>query len=336
MKRYIGFLTAAMLALEFLLTANAFAVGTVAGTSIDNKATATYTVGSSTITKDSNITTIKVAEILNVTVTWQDGGSVSVLPGDANKKLLFRVTNTGNGTEAFTLAGLSTLAGDQFDPTLNLIYIDNGNGTWEPASDLAYNPASKPSIAPNGYINVWVDNNIPTNRPDTTPLQDGDLGNSQLSATAVTGSGAAGTVIAGAGQGGTDAVVGTTTGTASVIGSYVTSSVVVAIVKSEAVVNSPTFGNQPVPGAEIEYTITIQVTSGSGTASNVTIKDPIPANTTYKPNSISLNTIAKGDGAGDSDGCDFNITNANAVTVGLGNMTTATPTQTIKFKVIVN
>ena len=91
-----------------------------------------------------------------------------------------------------------------------------------------------------------------------------------------------------------------------------------------------------VPGAEIEYTITVQVTSGNSTAKNMIIKDPVPSGTTYKPGSMTLNNVGKGDGIDDSDGCDFNITNTNSVTVQLGDMTSATPLQTIKFIVTVN
>ena len=172
----------------------AYAVGTVAGTNIEGKATATYMSGTNTITKESNVTTLKVAEILNVTVTWQDAGDVSVEPGDTNKKLLFKVTNTGNGPESFSLAGLSNLAGGQFHPKFNLIYIDNGDGVWNAAQDHQYNSSDEPTINPDGHILVWVDNDIPAKRPDDTVIQDGDIGKSQITATCSTGSGSAGTV----------------------------------------------------------------------------------------------------------------------------------------------
>ncbi|MFA6471253.1 MAG: hypothetical protein WCU00_04345 [Candidatus Latescibacterota bacterium] len=337
MKKFLGIIFEALIAFALIIPVNsAFAIGTAAGTNISSKATASYTLGTNTITKDSNISTVKVAEILNVTVTWQDAGNVSAEAGDTNKKLLFKVTNTGNGPELFTLTGLSTLVGDQFDPTLNLIYIDNGDGLWNAAQDLQYDSSNKPNINPDANILVWVDNTIPNTRSDSSALQDGDVGKSQLTATCVTGSGTAGTIFAGQGQGGTDAVVGTTTGTANTPGNYIITSVVVEILKNQTVISSPTFGSQPIPGSEIEYTITVHVTSGNGTAKNMTIKDPIPDGTTYKPGSIILNTVSKGDSSGDSDGCDFNITNTNAITVQLGNMTTATPLQTIKFNVIVN
>jgi fimbrial isopeptide formation D2 family protein len=110
---------------------------------------------------------------------------------------------------------------------------------------------------------------------------------------------------------------------------------IITVLKTALTVVNPTFGDQPVPGAEIEYTITVQVTSGSGTAQTMTIKDPMPAGTTYKPNSITLNGFGMTDSDADGDGCDYNSTNAT-VTVQLGDMTTATPLQTIKFKVTVN
>lgn len=305
----------------------AFATGTPAGTAINNKATATYEVGAQTLTKDSNTNTITVAEILNVTVTWQDASNVVVAPGDTNKALLFRITNTGNGSDSYTLAGLSAgVGGDNFDPNLLDLYFDtNGNGIYDAGVDVQYIPGSNdPTIAADGHVDILVLNNIPL------ALADGNLGNSRLTATSKTGTGAAGTVVAGAGESGTDAVVGSTGGTANKTGTYVVSNVVVSITKTSAVLD-PFGGTQPVPGAVVTYTIAV-VVSGSGTAANMVITDVIPAGTAYNAGTLTLNTVPLTDAA-DADKGDVGATTAGTVTVHLGSLTSASAQQNIVFKV---
>jgi hypothetical protein len=90
------------------------AAGVPAGTTIQNTAEVSYTIGGSTATTPSNTVGITVDEILDVVVTLQSG-SVSVTPGATNQELLFRVTNTGNGPERFRLDMTSVLTGDDFD-----------------------------------------------------------------------------------------------------------------------------------------------------------------------------------------------------------------------------
>ncbi len=93
------------------------AVGVAAGTSIDNTAQVTYTVGSVSATATSNTTSVTVAEILDVVVTLQTP-SVPVIAGATQQAMLFRVTNTGNGPENFRLQMASAIGGDEFDPSL--------------------------------------------------------------------------------------------------------------------------------------------------------------------------------------------------------------------------
>ena len=75
------------------------------------------------------------------------------------------------------------------------------------------------------------------------------------------------------------------------------------------------------PNAVLTYQIAVNVT-GSGTATNLVITDPLPANTTYLANSIAVNGASQTDAVDPpTDNTDFGITNANTVTVSLGNVT---------------
>ena len=81
----------------------AFAAGTVAGTDIQNIATATFEVAGSPATLTSNTLSIKVDELIDATVAKTDAGDVTTSPGKTGNVQSFRVTNTGNGDEAFAL-----------------------------------------------------------------------------------------------------------------------------------------------------------------------------------------------------------------------------------------
>src|SRR5688500_11957084 len=87
-----------------IFAAQASAAGTPAGTNIDNVATATWQLpsgGESSV--DSNIVTLKVDELLDVTVASTDPGDVVTQPGMTSQQLGFTVTNAGNGVESFGL-----------------------------------------------------------------------------------------------------------------------------------------------------------------------------------------------------------------------------------------
>lgn len=309
----------------------AFAAGTVAGTVISNQAAVDYSIGASTFSMNSNVSAFTVAEVLNVSLVWQDVlPGVSVTPGQTGRPLTFLITNTGNGSNRFSIASNDTVGGDQFDPAVTAIYLDsNGNGTYNTGIDSLYVPGTNdPALAPDASRAVFVLSTIPA-----AGLAQGDRGNVQATVTSLDGSGAPGAVIAGGGDGGTDAVVGATGGTASATGSYIVSSVNVSLLKS-AVVSDPYGGNRPQTGATVRYTISVTVT-GPGTAAGVTVSDPVPANTTYRPGTLRLNGALLSDAA-DADAGDVGGTMPGAVTVRLGDLTSASPGQTITFEVTIN
>lgn len=310
----------------------AHGAGTPAGTNISNKATAHYTVGASSFSADSNVNTVKVAEIINLTLTWQDAApGVTVSQGQTNRVTTYRLTNTGNGTETFGLTKAdSGMGGDQFDPTVTAIYLDtNGNGSYDAGTDTLYAAGTNdPALAADGAITIFLLSTIPG-----SGLNDGDKGNVQVTATSKTGAGNPGTVLAGLGDGGVDAVIGTSHGTQTAIGTYVVAGVIVAVVKT-ATVTDQYGGTQPIPGATIRYTITVTIT-GSGTAVGVSITDPIPTNTTYTPGTLKLGGAALTDAA-DGDAGDVGGTTTGTVTVGLGNLTSASGAKVITFDAKIN
>ncbi len=313
-----------------MLTAPAvFAAGTPVGTVIQNTATVDFDIGGTPITLQSNTTSLTVVERIDVVVTLQSP-QILVAPNDTDRALLFTVTNTGNGTETFSLAINSILGGDDFDPVPSAtpIYFDtDGSGDLN-VGDVPYTAGSNdPVLAADESVDILIANDIPGT------VLNSEIGFSELTATSLTGTGPAGTEFTGAGDGGVDAIIGTTTGTAADTGEYLVSDVAVSVIKSQAVVD-PFGGNQPLPGATVTYTITVEVTN-TGTATASVLRDPVPTFTTYVPNSITLNAAAISD-AVDADAGELDLTGAPDVVVRLGDLTQADGVQTITFQVTID
>lgn len=307
------------------------AAGTVAGTDIDNTAEVSFDVSGSSLTETSNTLTVTVAEIVDVDVTLQSAAK-PVSPGDSSQELLFTVTNTGNGSESFSLVLDNTLAGDDFDPVASAptsIYFDtDGSGDLSPG-DTPYTPGiNDPVLAPDAAVDVFIVNNI----PGTT--LDSDIGFSQLSADSTTGSGAPGTLFAGAGDGGVDAVAGNSGGADNDTGQYTVSDIRLALVKT-ATVTDQFGGAEPIPGASITYTVVV-TPSGGGIAANSVFNDQIPPFTTYTAGSITLNGLGLSD-TPDVDAGQLVLVAGNpTVNVALGDLTAASGPQTIVFTVTID
>jgi uncharacterized repeat protein (TIGR01451 family) len=306
--------------LACLIPGVARAAGTLAGTPIENIATASYDVGGSTVDIQSNPVTFIVDELLDVTVTSSDPGDVITSNGAQNVVSTFRITNTGNGPEAFRLTPNTANGGDDFDPTLVQIIIDNGNGVYDPGVDTVYTAGTNdPVLQPDQGITVFILTNIPATQAN------GDRAEVRITAAAVTGTGTPGTTFAGAGQGGGNAVVGSTGADADASGFLAVQAASIALAKS-ATVTDPFGGNTIVPGSIITYTLLATI-SGNGTLSNVVINDPIPTGSQYVAGSMTLQAAALTDAA-DADQGNFNGTR---ISVALGNVP-AGQTRTVTFR----
>lgn len=271
--------------------APAMASGVHAGTIIRNTASATYDDGSGPKTVTSNSVDLQVDEVLDVTVVARDAGDASAAAGATGQVRAFTVTNLGNGPEAFTLAGIGAVTGNDFDPSVTSIAIDtNGNGQYDPGVDqpLAANGES-PSLDPDQAITVFVVSTIPAGATN------GKRGDVKLTATATTGSGTPGTVFAGKGSGGGDAIVGATHAQADAKSGFVIQAASLTLAKTATVVD-PWGGTRAVPGSLITYRLAATV-GGAGSLANLHVTDAIPAGTTYQPGTLVLDSTTLTDGA---------------------------------------
>ena len=306
-----------------LITTPAHAGGVKAGTLIENTASATYDGGAGPVTIPSNTITVKVDELLDVTVTSRDSGPVSAAPGSA--VLTFELTNTGNGPEAYTLTANPAVAGNDFDTTVNGIAVDtNGNGVYDPGVDqMLTGPATTAAIAADASLTVFVLVTIPGG------VADGDQSDVSLLAEAVTGTGAPGTAFAGQGAGGGNAIVGSTGANATATGSLSVGITDVDLIKS-ATVRDPFGGTGIVPGATITYAIRAEV-KGSGSVSDLVVTDAAPADTTYVAGSLKLDGATLTDAA-DADAGRFGT---SGISVDLGTVSGGS-SRTVTFQVTID
>ncbi|HTO07648.1 MAG TPA: hypothetical protein VMR86_11415 [Myxococcota bacterium] len=287
-----------------------------------------WSVGPGTSFSASSTTQFVVDELVNVVVTLQTVSPVGVLSPDTNRQLTFLISNTGNGTDSYTLLLDPVQGGDQFDPTNARLYLDsNGSTAYEPGVDALYQPGvNDPTIAADGSRLVFALLDIPAGRVN------GDVGNVIVRATSKTGTGA-GTIVIGGGDAGSDAVIGAGAGMSTVLGGFLVSDLAVSIVKT-AVVLDLGGGTTPAPGSRITYTLQVSVT-GTGSVANLVVTDPLPPFTSYVGSSLLLNGGALSDAA-DADAGDFGGTTANQVTVRLGTVAGGSVPQTIRFAVTIN
>lgn len=315
MKKIFSFILAALCC----ASQGAWANGTPAGTVISLQAQLQYSEGGVTgLSTHSNVASILVNEIVDVQLNWADASDVAVNSPDYKRVLTFRATNSGNGTQNFSLDANPNIGGGAFNPVPEAvsIYVENGAqaGLQLTGSnaDTAYNSGNTISLNAGESKNIYLVYDIPANEPTNSK------GYSQLKiVSALPGAATAtkaGFDIPGAGAGGSDAIIGYTLARAQALGDYIVSGVLVQTSKSVIAVQDILGGTQVTSQSTLTYQITFNIT-GNGTAKNITMSDPVPAQETYVPGSMKLNNIPLTD-ATDSDAGNF--TN-NTLNLNLGN-----------------
>lgn len=265
---------------------------TDAGTVVSNTATVNYDVGGvaqTAETADSNFT-VDRAVLLTVAKIADD----TVAPGEQDQPLEFTVTNDSNATLDFLLT-VEDGAGDDFDAGSYQFYLDDGDGTFNSATDTLIPGNTIDDLAEEGVVTVFVVTDIPGT------VTDGQTDDVILVATAYETDGTT-IVTEDTGTNGEDTVEtvfgdtdgpgaeGDQDGAHSATGTYTVASATIAVTKSSFVLNDPFNGTsnpKAIPGATVIYCI--QVANSGGTdASNVAITDAAPTNTTYVNESIRV------------------------------------------------
>lgn len=286
---------------------------TPAGTVVSNTAQATYTVNGNAQTTPSNTATFVVDRKVNLAVVAAQSAATSVNFGDTSVVTTFRVTNNTNATQDFLLTlaqlmpvGLLTGA-DNFDLDNVRIVVDvDGDGLYDPAVDTA---TFIDELETDKTRAVFVIGDIPSNNPAATGAQIG------LQAIAAVGGtrGTQGTpliptplntvnqdaeidvVFADNDNDGLLGFDAARNGRAWAYATFAvtTTNVSLTVTKSASVLSDgvSTINPKALPGAIVQYCLTVQNATPSTAAANVNLTDIVPANTTYIPGSLSVGGI---------------------------------------------
>lgn len=152
----------AAFALVCLCAVTSFAQATSGGTQIQNRASATYSDGTSSYTVNSNTVTVTVANVAGLTIT-PDGGSVpTVVAGQTSVDFTFTVTNSGNFPTQVRFPALGAGIVTSGPITVTQAVIDvTGNGLGAGDTDILGNAApvlypGSPYLARNASFQVVV------------------------------------------------------------------------------------------------------------------------------------------------------------------------------------
>ena len=346
--------TLVVAAAAFGTAPSAWALGTAAGTDIDNRASITYSVsgvaqtliesapGAGNSTPGATFgtdTTFEVDDLVDLTLTNQDGANISVAPAQTGAVTEFLLTNTGNAPHDYRLVpsngGVPPYGGvDNFNAAGLLVFVESGVTVgYQAAQDTAI---FVNALAGDGTATIYVLGDIPAGQV-TTDLAVVTL--TTITADSLTGGldGDTSETVGADNPAVVDVVFGDagTDGLEAAQGAYEVQTASLTISKSSAVISDPfNLGVNPkaIPGAIIEYTVTIS-NAGPATATSVTVTDDL--STEIGLGTISFNAAAYGGGLGmrvtapninggatldltnvaaDDEG-DFNVSGANTVTV---------------------
>ena len=270
----------------------AYAAGTAAGTDVINNVTVNYQVGGVAQTATTATDTFKVDRKIIFTVAEATpAGTTSVSPGQSDAVATFVVTNTSNGTVDFSLAATQQANGataahggtDGFDVTSLRFFVDNGDNVFNAAQDTA---TFIDELAPDASRRVFVLGNVPLS------LANGLVSGVTLTATVresgATGLGAAITPATDAtanGAGTVETVFADTgrNGVEAANDDYTIAAATLSANKYSRVISDGVSASNPkaLPGAVVEYCISIANAAGAASATNVSISDVIPASLAY-------------------------------------------------------
>ena len=360
----------AVLLLAFAQCSWAF---TPSGVAITNQASVDYVVSTSPIfTVTSNLVEFKVDKKIDLLVTQTTAAATAVNAGQIDAITSFIVTNLGNDAQDFSLVaavatgdpavgGVAPFTANDFNATNLRVFVDNpGAGGTVGVYDAAFDTATfLPNLAAGATSpTLFIVGDIPSSltgqqsvvslTATVIPLAGNPALQSPADALITVDDPAVVNVVYADTAGVIDAA---RDGQHSAYGGYLAGAVaqvsksIVSVQPTSGAplfnpvaspVLNPTSGDPALrPDSILTYRIVTSF-AGTGTISNLTLSDPVPAETRYVANSITVDGVAKTDAA---DGDNVQVT-GNVITVARGSVTTsvASPAANviIQFKATIN
>ena len=287
-KQLLGAVSA--FALIAMSSAPAMAAGTRAGNTITNTVSVNYTVGGVAQNAETASDSFTVDQRVNLTVT-NIGSATSVSPNQTNRVLAFDVTNLSNSTADLNLS-VALRTGTAANISNFRVFRDtNGNRVLDAAELTAGAITFLDEVTEDAIVAVLVvsDIGIGARNGDTFDVAltaaahaagtTGTLGTRLVGSTVANTAGIDTVLFDGAGV--SDAA---NDGAFSAQGRYTVSGAVLTVAKISRIISDPvnlTTNPKAIPGATIEYCITVANAAGAATATNVAVLDDLPADVIY-------------------------------------------------------
>jgi len=341
---------ASVIAVATVVASPAFAAGTTAGSTITNNVTVNFQVGGVGQTAVTASDTFTVDRKVNLTTAELGSSTTSVSPGQLAAVTSFTVTNSSNAPLDFSLAASQQVGGtaahggtDSFDTTNVKMYADtNNDGVYTPGTDLQITYLDQ--VAADATVKVFVVSDVPLG------LATGAVADVRLTATAyeATAAGSLGAIVTqtGTATAGVDTVFADTIaggntardGISFASDDYTISAASLTATKVSRIISDPFNGTtnpKLIPGAVVEYCITVANGSGSASATSVAISDTLPTTTTYE---TTFGVKVNGTVTGVTCNADGGIAGSQAAGVVSGTIPTliAGDTRTVLFRVTIN
>jgi len=299
-------------------------------------------------------TVFTIDNIINFSLTTNDLTEVEVLAAETGAVLTFTLTNVGNAVQDFVFTPINTNANpfappaDSIDATNLAVFVESGaNPGYQPAEDtqtfvdgLTFDPvgagnqqtlylvgeipataivgdvislalvaqvAQSPATGADAVQGAIINIDDAANPDNANAIDIVFADPAGISPEDVDVTGAAQDIFG--------------NGQAADASAFIVTPPAVSIVKSIAIINSvdntahgPYFsGGSSQPGATLRYTLTVDIT-GSSNVNSLLLTDAIPVNTTYVPESITVNSVAQTDANNTGvDFSNFNVTLANGI-----------------------
>jgi len=352
------FTAASIVAVASTAASPVLAAGTTQGTNVTNDVTVSYQVGGVQQSNATASNTFVVDRKVNLTVSESGGAATSVSPGQNGAVTIFTLTNSSNDTLDFGLEAIDQAGGagkftgtDNFNASPLTIYREtNGTAGFQAGTGGDTLVTYLDEVAADATVMVYVLGNIPLARVN------GDTATIRLTATAQAGgtTGTAGAVLAetaGANTAGVDTVFADDSANGNTArdgksfdrDDYVVAAATVSATKTSRIVWDPlNLASNPkiIPGAVVEYCIAVANATGSATATNITLSDTLPTETTFLSDTANANYVGiRINGTTTNGACNLDGTqggsHASGVVTGSLSDIAAGITRTLLFRVVV-
>jgi hypothetical protein len=330
------FVASGLIPVAMMGASPAFAAGTTQGTDVLNNVTVDFQVGGVSQTQATGSDTFKVDRKIIFTINEKaPTGTTSVSPGSTAQRTTFLLTNTSNDLLDFTVTPANIVGGtashggtDVYNMNNLLICLDANADTVCDAAAAA--SLTVDNLAADASVTILIVGDVPLTATN------GQVANVTATATALNSNGTAITAatdatvnsmttvetifadVAKSGNGGTSAA---RDGIDVATDDYTVAAAVLSVFKSSRIVSDGISATNPksIPGAVVEYCISVANAAGAATATNIAVKDVVPATLLYATGTIFVDATVISPGAGQTCSAGTAVTDASDADAGLYN-----------------